>query len=130
MSYNTAPQAGRGTPGMLWTRWVNLIAGILLFIAPWVLGYAANTTAAWDSWILGALIAIFAFIGLMSRAVGDWTQWIAGICGILAFISPWVLGFANVSGAFWASLILGAVAVVVAAIGIFVRPSTPTGAAL
>jgi hypothetical protein len=126
MSYNTAPRvdSGTGAPSMLWTRWVNLIAGILLFIAPWVLGYAGDPTAAWDSWILGALIAVFAFIGLLSKAVGDWSQWIVAICGVLAFISPWVLGFANIDGAFWASLILGAVAAVVAAIGILAHPGT------
>jgi hypothetical protein len=31
MTYN---QTGSDTNGMFWTRWVNLIAGILLFIAP------------------------------------------------------------------------------------------------
>jgi hypothetical protein len=123
MSLNTAPRASTGTPGMLWTRWVNLIAGILLFIAPWVLLYNGDPTAAWDSWILGALIAIFAFIGLLSKTVGDWSQWIVGICGVLAFISPWVLGFASNGSAFWSCLILGGVAAIVAAIGIFVRPT-------
>lgn len=127
MTYN---QTGSDTNGMLWTRWVNLIAGILLFIAPWVLGYTASTTAAWTSWILGALIAIFAFIGLVSKAVGDWTQWIVSICGVLAFIAPWVLGFANISSAFWSCIVLGAIAVIVAAIGILVRPAHRTGATL
>ena len=109
---------------MLWTHWVNGIAGILLFIAPFVLAYSGDTTALWDSLILGALMAIFAFIGLASRRTGDWTQWLVGILGILAFISPWVLGFASLGTAFWSCIILGAIVVIVAAIGIFARPTT------
>ena len=46
MSYdNTPPSTGNTAPSMLWTRWVNLIAGILLFIAPWVFVYTFNATA-------------------------------------------------------------------------------------
>ncbi len=118
-----ATRVGTGATHMMWTRWIELIAGILLFIAPWVLGYAGNSPANWDSWILGALIAIFAIVGLFSEAAGSWSEWISGICGILAFISPWVLGFTNITSAFYASLVLGAIAVIFAAIGIFVHPA-------
>jgi hypothetical protein len=110
--------------GMGWTHWVNLIDGILLFIAPWVLGYSAlNGTAYADALVLGALIALFAFIGLVTHTASGWTQWLVGILGILSFISPWVLGYANLSSALWANLILGAIAIIFAAIGLFVRPS-------
>ncbi len=118
-----ATRVSGGTSSTMWTRWIDLIAGVLLFIAPWVLGYAGNSPANWSSWVLGALIAIFAIIGLFSEAAGTWTQWICGICGILAFIAPWVLGYTNISNAFYASLVLGAIAVIFAAIGIFVRPA-------
>ncbi len=109
--------------GRPWTHWVNLIDGILLFIAPWVLGYSVrNNTAYVDALVLGALIVVFALIGLFVRGTSAWTHWVVGILGILSFISPWVLGYANVMPAFWANIILGAIAVIFAAIGIFVRP--------
>jgi SPW repeat len=41
-------------------EWVNLVLGVLLFIAPWALGYSAMMTAAWNSWALGVVIAGFA----------------------------------------------------------------------
>jgi hypothetical protein len=124
MSVNRTPSpATRDAAGLGWTHWVNLIDGILLFIAPWVLGYSGtNTTAYVDGLVLGTLIAIFAFIGLVAHTTGGWTQWIVLILGILSFISPWVLGYANVMSAFWANIILGAIAVIFAAIGIFARP--------
>jgi SPW repeat len=41
-------------------EWVNLVLGVLLFLAPWALGYVGMATAAWNSWALGAVIALFA----------------------------------------------------------------------
>jgi hypothetical protein len=37
-------------------EWVNLVLGIWIFIAPWVLGFVGHADAAWDHWIVGALI--------------------------------------------------------------------------
>jgi hypothetical protein len=38
-------------------EWLNLVLGIWIFIAPWVLTFAgSNSTPAWDHWIVGALI--------------------------------------------------------------------------
>ncbi len=122
--YDTNTDVRRDMP---WTHWVNGIAGVLLFIAPWVLGYSGSGTPAYASWILGALIAIFAFIGL-APAAGLWTMWVSGILGILAFIAPWVLGFSTsmMTGS-WAFWVLGAISVIFAAIDIFARPAQPAG---
>ena len=35
---------------------INLILGIWLFIAPWVLGFVPLQNASWDHWIVGALV--------------------------------------------------------------------------
>lgn len=40
----------------LWQEWINLLLGIWIFIAPWVLGFVHLTAASWDHWIVGALI--------------------------------------------------------------------------
>lgn len=40
----------------LWQEWINLVLGIWVFIAPWVLGFAGLGNAAWDHWIVGALV--------------------------------------------------------------------------
>ncbi len=76
------------------------------------------------SHVLGVLIAIFAFIGLAPGA-GPGTLWVVGVLGILAFIAPWVLGYASQSSAFWPHIILDAVTIIIATIGIFARPSDP-----
>ena len=57
--------------GQRWTHWVNLIDGVLLFVAPWVLGYSAlNSTAYATALVLGALIAVFGLVGLLAAHSG------------------------------------------------------------
>lgn len=74
-----SPTTGYAT-GQRWTHWVNLIDGVLLFVAPWVLGYSAlNSTAYATALVLGALIAVFGLVGL-HRA-----QRIAGPTGSLGY---------------------------------------------
>lgn len=41
-------------------EWVNLVLGIVLFVAPWVVAYQGAAAAAWNSWILGAVVALIA----------------------------------------------------------------------
>jgi hypothetical protein len=41
-----------------WQEWINLILGAWLFISPWVYGFANGSAAAWDHWIIGALVFI------------------------------------------------------------------------
>lgn len=41
-------------------KWVNALLGAWVFIAPWILGFAAATGAAWNAWIVGAAIALLA----------------------------------------------------------------------
>jgi general stress protein CsbA len=36
--------------------WIGIILGIWLIIAPFILGYAQNTTAMWNDIILGILV--------------------------------------------------------------------------
>jgi hypothetical protein len=37
-------------------EWINLVLGIWVFIAPWVLGFVPLQNASWDHWIVGALV--------------------------------------------------------------------------
>lgn len=39
-----------------WQEWINLLLGIWIFIAPWVLGFVPVSNASWDHWIVGVLI--------------------------------------------------------------------------
>ncbi|HWI28692.1 MAG TPA: SPW repeat protein [Stellaceae bacterium] len=43
-----------------WQEWINLLLGVWVFIAPWVLGFVALAAAAWDHWVVGALVFLIA----------------------------------------------------------------------
>jgi hypothetical protein len=50
-----------------WQEYVNIVLSIWIFIAPWVLGFALLSGAAWDHWIVGVLIFLLS-ISVLSRA--------------------------------------------------------------
>jgi hypothetical protein len=39
------------------SEYVHAVLGVLLFISPWVFGYADMVGAAWTSWVAGVLTA-------------------------------------------------------------------------
>lgn len=45
-------------------NWINLIAGLWLIFAPWLLGFSGTTYALWNSVILGLIVAIVAGVAL------------------------------------------------------------------
>lgn len=51
-----------------WEEWINLIAGALLFISPWVLTYyAASQAAFWNALVIGAVTFILAIWDLNTQ---------------------------------------------------------------
>ena len=55
-----------------WQERINIALGIWIFIAPWVLGFAGADLAAWDHWVVGALIFLCSVSNLMTpvRSIG------------------------------------------------------------
>jgi hypothetical protein len=43
-----------------WEEWVNCLLGVWVLISPWILGFAANSSALWSHVVLGALVAVLA----------------------------------------------------------------------
>ncbi len=94
--------------------WITGILGILLIVAPFVLGYSSDMPALWSNIILGLAVLI---VSAIKGLIPDTTRWeyvIAGLGGLLAIVAPFVLRFSVVALALWASIILGAVVLVLA----------------
>jgi hypothetical protein len=77
-----------------WQDWLNLLLGAWLFASPWLMNYASELTqAAWNAWIFGAAIVLFAAVAVsISKA---WEEVINALLGMWVAVSPWVLGFAS-----------------------------------
>lgn len=76
-----------------WQDWGNLVLGLWLFVSPWVLGYAGLRSAAWNSWIMGVVVAAVSVSALILFA--PWQEWVNVIMGVWLLVAPWVMGFAG-----------------------------------
>ena len=94
---------------------IALLAGLWLFVSPWVYGAYGNTNA-WNSWIVGALIFLFALIR-MNQPAATGLSWLNSILGIWIFISPWVFGYTGNTGPLINSLFVGFIVFCVAVVG-------------
>jgi hypothetical protein len=89
-----------------WQDWINVILGLWTFASPWILGFAAGTSAAARTmWILGAAIVVFAaFAVYMHRA---WEEALNILLGVCLIASPWILGFAEQSAPTTTAVVVG-----------------------
>ena len=97
-----------------WRRWqdyATIILGVGLFVTPFVFGDTSQTTATTAAYILGILLVLSGLVAAAMREANA-TEWIPVILGVVAFISPFVLGFTAVSAVAWAAYIVGVLAVV------------------
>ena len=91
---------------------ISLLAGIWLFISPWVYG-AYATPNAWNSWMVGVLIMLFAAIRMRSPEARG-ASVVSLLLGIWTFASPWILYPGN-AGRFVNSMCVGALVFILGA---------------
>jgi uncharacterized membrane protein len=88
---------------------ICLLAGIWLFVSPWVYGAYTNGNA-WNCWIVGGFMILFGIIRIARPAYSTVFSWCNMILGIWVFCSPWIYGYAGINtGRFINSLCVGVV---------------------
>ena len=86
---HTAPTASA------WVSCLNVIAGIWLIIAPFVLLYG-NSTAQINDIVLGIVIGVFALIRAFAPGFQTaWLSWLNALWGIWLIIGSFILGYAG-----------------------------------
>lgn len=98
-----------------WTRphdWAEVVLGVLAILSPLV--FETENAATWTMIVLGALILLdgLASLAMPGMVYGEAIQ---VVLGVLMFISPWVIGYSELTGLSWASWILGALTVIAGA---------------
>jgi SPW repeat len=110
-----------------WRDWVMLVLAVWLFVSPWLLGFATGaaptggaavasagfTTAAWNAWVVGIVVAALAIWAIAMFA--EWQDWLTGILGVWLVVAPWVLGFSAMAAVVWDHVIVGALIVALSA---------------
>lgn len=101
---------------------INLLAGIWLFVSPWVY-LAYRNSDSWNNWIVGAVIVILALIRLGDPLGTRGVSVVNLLLGIWTFFSPWIYGYSGYTGRLINSLCVG---VVVFAFGVVASSMGPT----
>lgn len=88
-----------------WQDWFNLVLAVWLFIAPYVAFEARDDMAAWNAYICGVVVAIFAIAALRRPQV--WEEWLNLVVGVWLIVAPFALGFSDQPAATWNQIIVG-----------------------
>jgi len=102
---------------------LNVVAGIWLILAPFILGYANLVPAFWNDVVVGILLVVLAGIRVANpnQYVGlSWTNLGLGIWLILA---PFILDYAVYATPMWNDIMVGIVA---ACLAVWSAVSTPS----
>jgi hypothetical protein len=102
---------------------VNLVLAALLFLTPWILGFASDRAAASNAWVSGILIGIVAVAALTKFT--EWEEWVNLVLGLWVVVSPWVLGLATQTARTWVPVIVGLVVAVLAAVKLWLLHQGP-----
>jgi hypothetical protein len=95
--------------------WATALVGVLLSIAPRVLAYSRGLGAVRSDLTFGTgMIALSVIRAARPHDPTNWEYWLIGILGSLAIVAPFALAFTGMESALWASVALGAVALVLA----------------
>ena len=92
---------------------INLVLAVWLFISPWIIGFAAETHAAWNAWIVGVVLGALAVATLSVFA--EWEEWVNLVLGLWLIVSPWLLGFMANTNAMATHVVLGVLVIAASA---------------
>lgn len=77
-----------------WQDRANLVLGLWVFASPWALDYV-GTTAAWNAYVIGAGIVVVALIAAYMPET--WEEIINILLGVWLVVSPFALGFSDLT---------------------------------
>lgn len=97
------------------TATISLLAGIWLFVSPWVYKVQAMPNS-WNSWILGILIVVLAAIQLFDPISTRGASVVNLLLGVWVFASPWIFRYSHMTDRLVNSLCVGAVVFIVSAV--------------
>jgi len=92
---------------------INIVLGIWLIVAPFILNYTRFEVAMWNDIILGMIVAVIAFVRTFGTGGGT-ASWINVLLGIWLIIAPFVLNYGTNPTPRWNDIILGILVIIFA----------------
>ena len=104
------------------TNLLNAVFGIILFISPWLLGFATEA-AGWNAWLSGALLTGVSIACI--AAFAEWEEWIDLAIGLWIIASPWALHYPAGAPGTKVHLMVGIIVSVLAAVELWKEHHAP-----
>ncbi|MGV8083794.1 MAG: SPW repeat protein [Coriobacteriia bacterium] len=111
-----------------WASSLNVLAGIWLVIAPFILGFTSSASAMWNSIAVGAVVVVLAAIRAFNPDEREGISWVNVVLGLWMVVSPYVLNYTNVSSAQTNALITGVIILALAAFSAYETNEAHRGA--
>lgn len=90
---------------------LNIVAGLWLIIAPFVLVYYEAVTPMWNDIIIGLLLVCLAGLRVSRPITSAWASWVNVALGVWLVLAPFVLGYAALATPLWNDIVLGIVVI-------------------
>lgn len=68
------------------------IASLWFFVSPWAYGFPLHESA-WNSWLVGAAMLVFAVIRLLAPGHTSGFSRVNTVLAVWVFFSPWIYGY-------------------------------------
>ena len=72
---------------------LNVLAGLWLLVAPYVLSYEPGSAAYANDLLVGAAIAVLAAVRVLGAYQSAWISWIVALLGVWLIVAPFVLNY-------------------------------------
>jgi SPW repeat len=106
--------------------WINLLAGIWLLIAPFVIGVAVSSGA--NDIVLGLLLLLTSLWILAATPLPAGVAWFQVLCGVWLIIAPFALGYNHVGTAMSNDVAIGILTAIVGLVESRAIAGPPIGA--
>jgi len=93
----------------IWKNTICMLAGLGLWISPFVLHFKLGSDASSDANVVGIFIGVLSMMAIATPQV--WEEWSKVILGVWLLASPWLLGFSHQTVATSNIMIVGLVVV-------------------
>ncbi|MEJ2554162.1 MAG: SPW repeat protein [Gammaproteobacteria bacterium] len=95
---------------VIWKNTLCMLAGLWLWVSPFILHFKLGSDASSDANIVGIFIGTLSMMAIATSQV--WEEWTKVLLGAWLIASPWLLGFSHQSVAAANIVIVGLVVVV------------------
>ena len=78
---------------IIWKNMLCMLAGLWLWVSPFVLHFKLGSDASSDANVVGILIGTLSMMAIATPQV--WEEWSKVVLGLWLLASPWLLGFSH-----------------------------------